>query len=396
MKKSLFSNLTFYAWKVICQQFWLLAGLSMLFLLLPLCAGPVADGLLSDGVSFSGLTLAVVAPEDDSTGVLLEELTGKMQDVSRYATFHTMTHSQACQALEDHQVTAILLLPEDFVNGILGGSNPDVTVVVREDQPLEALLTYWVGQSAADLLTAAQRGIYAVLELSEGQLPPELSRDQVVMQINLEYIRMTLNRQNFFRPESLSASDTMDTATHYGLSLLIFLSLCLPPVFRSLFSGETLPFRRRLLVLGRGAGIQLAGLFCTVFLILLVLTGAITLYLTRMNAAGWLVLGLFAAAFSCFCCLLTRSTAGCGAAAYSLAAVGVFLSGGLIPTPLLPRWIQGIGAFSPVGILRQMLYLHPEEWEGKILPFSLWTAALLILSLLLLRNRLKEDEPWDT
>ena len=368
----------------------------MLFLLLPLCAGPVADSLLSDGVSFSGLTLAVVAPEEDSTGALLEELTGKMRDVSRYATFRSLTQEEAYQELEDGQVTAVLLLPENFISGILNGTNPDVTVVVREDQPLEALLTHWVGQSAADLLTAAQQGIYAVLELSEGQLPQNLTRDQVVSQINLEYIGMTLNRQSFFREEVLSASDAMDTGTHYALSLLIFLAMCLPPVFQSLFSGEDLPFRRRLLVLGRGAGIQLSGLLWVILLILMVLTGGITLYLTRGNIAGWLILCLFCGCFCCFCCLLTRSIAGCGAVAYPLAALSVFLSGGLIPSPLLPRWVQRLGEFSPASVLRQALYLHPDDWDKELALLLFWIAGLAAVSIVLFRMRLKkEDGQWD-
>ena len=117
-----FHNLTKYASKKICQQFWLLAVLTMLFFALPFCVGPVAESLLSDGVDFSGMALAVVASEGDSSGALLEQLTGNMRDVSRYANFRSMTLEEAEQALENEEVTAILVVPENFIGGVLSST----------------------------------------------------------------------------------------------------------------------------------------------------------------------------------------------------------------------------------------------------------------------------------
>ena len=54
------------------QHSWLLAGLVLLCLLLPLGAGRAAGYLLSRGVDFQGVTLAVSAPEGDDTPRLLE------------------------------------------------------------------------------------------------------------------------------------------------------------------------------------------------------------------------------------------------------------------------------------------------------------------------------------
>ena len=136
-----FWKMTTYAWKALCQQLWLLAGLFMLFLLLPVCAGALGTELLSRGVEFSGITLAVVAPQGDETGAVLERLTDGMRDVREYASLRSMTREEAERALEAGSVSAILLLPERFVDGILEGENPDVTLVVSPDRPLEALPT---------------------------------------------------------------------------------------------------------------------------------------------------------------------------------------------------------------------------------------------------------------
>ena len=64
----------------LCRQRWLLAGLALLCLLLPLGAGQAAGYLLTRGVAFSGVTLAVTAPDGDNIPQLLEQFMGDMED----------------------------------------------------------------------------------------------------------------------------------------------------------------------------------------------------------------------------------------------------------------------------------------------------------------------------
>ena len=103
----LFLGLQKHAWKSICQQFMLLAVLSMLFLALSLAAGPVAERILTQGTGFTGLQFAVCAPEGDSTGRLVEELTGRMRDIREYASFQSMTQKEAEAALAEGDISAI-------------------------------------------------------------------------------------------------------------------------------------------------------------------------------------------------------------------------------------------------------------------------------------------------
>lgn len=382
-KLRLLNGLTNYAWKRICQQFLLLAVLSMLFLLLSMAAPPVAEGLLTQGVAFSGLSFGVCAPEGDSTARLLEELTGRMQDVSRYAVFREMDRCQAEAALEAGEITGILVLPEDFIGGVLGGRNPDVLLIVSREKPLEALLSYWVGQSAADLLTASQQGIYAVLDL----VPPE-RWDQAMADINLRYISTALNRQELFRLRELQAVDSMDLGIHYSLSLLVFLVMASAPALESLFDDASSPMRRRLLRLGHGAVLQYVSCYgvscCVIFLVT-----ALPVLLGGSSLPGALLLALFGGGFAGVCCLLTRSASGCGGIAVPTAAVAVFLSGGVLPAPLLPPLVAQIGRFSPVAALRAMLY----KPSGPMLGLSLlWTGLLFGAGLLLYRRALRKED----
>ena len=395
MKKlQLFFRLFMEAWKAVCQQLWLLAALFLLFLLLPGAAGKVGTAMLSQGVDFSGITLAVTGPQGDDTGAALEKILGSMQDVRRYATLRQMSWEEAAAALDAGEVTAVLVLPERFVGGVLDGTNPDVTLVVSGDRPLEALLTAWVGESAAQLLTGAQRGIYAVLELYPGEQASELSWEQVKNGVNLAYVSHVLNRQELFRMRSLQAAGSMELGMHYALSLVIFLAMALPPLFCPMLRQELLPFRRRLRSLGHGAGIQYAGCFAACWSVVFLLTAVPLRYLTGHVPADAAVLALFAAGWGCLLCLLTRSASGCGGAAVAGAVALVFLSGGILPSPLLPQLVRTLGAVSPVGMLRQLLYAPLSQWsrQGWALPgAALWTLGTVLLGWLLLGRQLREE-----
>ena len=114
----------------LCRQALLLAGLALFCAALAFLAGQAARDVLTDGVSFSGITLAVTAPEGDAVPELLAQYLGKMTDLQAYCTIEAMGEAEALAALADGSVTAVLALPEDFVHGVQVGENPDVRVIV--------------------------------------------------------------------------------------------------------------------------------------------------------------------------------------------------------------------------------------------------------------------------
>lgn len=375
-KGKLYLQLTHNAWKAVCQQLWLLAALSMLFLLLGRGVGPVAESLLSQGAAFEGMTIAVAAPEGDATGELLGQLTGNMEDISAYCTFRSMDREAAEAALEAGEVTAVLVLPENFLAGVLNGANPEVTLLVSGDRPLESLLTLWVGQSAADLLSAAQRGIYAVLDSWEPETG--LSYQQVMTDINMRFISRTLDRQAMFKLSRLRAVDAMELKDHYGLSILVFLMLTLAPMLRPALRGNDLALRRRLRSLGYTGARQYAGCLAAGFGLLLpvaLIPGGV---LTRWNLPALGLLTVFTVCFGSFCCLAADTGAGCGTLAFVLGAAGLFVSGGVLPPALLPSLLRRVGEWTPVALLRSCLYLPLPRWGWKGVLALAWSALFAL------------------
>lgn len=382
----------------LCQQRWLLAGLALLCFLLPLGAGRAAGVLLSRGVDFHGVTLAITAPEGDSVPQQLERFMGDMEDIAQYCRIVSMDEEAALAALKRGEVTAVLALPENFIRGVMWGENPDLRLIVAGDRPLESLLLLWVGQSACDILSAFQSGVYAVLDLYEEAPPPGLTREDVVFDINLRYISLAMNRTGMFRTEEISATRTLPVPLHYALALISYFALSAAPLFVPVYSGDWLRPQRRLRAAGRGtaAGYWSGVLAGTVFLLplllpaLLLAGGGAPLSLT----ASALGMALYCSLFCSVCCLISRSAAGCGVTAFTISLAWLALAGGIVPPVLLPRLVQNLSGLSPVTWLME-LAARPMGYKVSLstwLCLAVSGTALAALALVLYRRRADSGE----
>lgn len=378
----------------LCQRRLLLAGLALLCLLLPLCVGPAAEAALSEGVSFSGITLAVTAPEGDPLPELLEQYIPNMSDVSQYCRFVAMDEAGARRALEQKEVTAVLALPEHFAQGIMAGTNPDVQLIVPEDRPLESLLTLWLGQSLTDLLAAFQGGVYGVLEIYSQNPSERLNWNDAMMGINLRYINWMMNRQDLFRTKVISATDLLPIPLHYGLSLLAYLALSLAPLFTTVYADSWLSAQRRLRTAGRSilTGYASSITACSILLFPLLALGQFLLIKGSVPATlGTAALSaLCCSAFGALCCLLTSSVGSCGALAFACSLVFLALGGGILPPVLLPATLRNLMWLSPVTWLRELACLSVGNYT--VSPRSMIAMAVLFLilvtcSALLYRHR---------
>ena len=381
----------------LCRQRRLLAGLALLCLLLPLGAGRAANALLSRGVDFSGVTLAITAPEGDRVPRQLELFLGDMEDIAQYCAFVALEEGEAMDALRRGEVTAVLVLPEDFIHSVMWGSNPEIRLVVAGDRPLESLLLLWVGQSAGDILAAFQSGVYAVLDLYEESPPPGLTRDQVVWDINLRYIGLAMSRTGMFRPAEVSATQALPVPLHYTLSLTACFALSAAPLLVPLYGGDWLRFQRRLRSVGRDAAAGYLSGVCAGIPLLLLLIFPSLLFAGGGNPVlllgAALLMALFCSVFGSVCCLAAENNAGCGLIAFGVSLLSLALAGGIVPPVLLPGPVRRLSWLSPVAWLRQLTAQsmgYPADgfvWTC----LALSTAGMAILALVLYCRRVDRD-----
>lgn len=117
-----------------------LAGLVLLCCLLPGLLGAGAEAALSQGAAFSGLQLALTAPEGDGVPAILEKYLNNMEDVRQYCQISAMDYDSALAALEEGRAAAVLALPEGFIRTVQQGGEPEVRLIVDSRRPLEGAL----------------------------------------------------------------------------------------------------------------------------------------------------------------------------------------------------------------------------------------------------------------
>jgi len=353
-----FFRLTGHHTGEICRRWLLIAVVLTLCIALPLAIGPAMENMFADGVSFSGISLAVTSNGSSEAAQMVEEYAGQMSDINEYCTFYAMEREEALESLRKGDITAIVVLPERFLTGVLTGENPDVELIVSADRPMESMLTLWMGQSVTDILSEAQAGIYAVVRLYEAEQPGHLDRSQVTLDINVKYISWTLGRAEIFTEKKVEAVQALPVSVHYGLSLLAYLGLSLAPLFAALYAGEHTTYRRRLRCLGYGSifnfASDLAACTLVVFAVVVVPIGLIAKgSIVGVIFAG-LVFALFCALFGSFCCLITTSAANSGLVAFTVALLSLGASGGILPPALLPETLRKWSWLSPVNWLREL------------------------------------------
>jgi hypothetical protein len=195
-----------------------------------LLAQPLAWGVQSvlrrDG--FTGVTIAVVGEDGSAEAEAVLDFIGSREDMAKYCSLRTMGYEEAMEALRQGEVTAVLVVPPDFVGSVLRGENRSPTIHLDTGRPMESLLILHGVQNAADLLAAAQRGIYAVIDVLQAR---GLLTDRDIRDINFQYIRFTLTRSAMYSEEVVSAVGSVSVAAHYTQSLLLALLLCAGVIF---------------------------------------------------------------------------------------------------------------------------------------------------------------------
>ena len=348
--------------------------------------GLAAERSVSAAAPQVQIVLSARAEADASLADALAEYLGGMEDIARYCTFRSASPQEAERLLSRGEVSAVLWLPEGFIGSILSGENRAPGVETPAGRPLEAALVRWLAASAADMLTTAQAGIYAVLNWYDSLPAPPIDRDRAVLEINMRYLQYVFSRDGLFAEESLSAAGQLNLGDHYTLGSLLCLFLFLSPLLSPAFGGaDLLRFRRRAGALGIGPGLTAAagllGASAITFPLLWAALSAVTGELLPC-----LLPALLGAALAAGLAGACTWRGGDGTLPIFLAVFLFALTAGcLLPPAMLPGWLRALGSFSPLSHLRALAaaalgYAAPS-------PLPLAGMVLLLWGITFLRRR---------
>lgn len=382
------------AWKVFPQML-------LQAIVLALAAGAIAfcatKLLYKDAVA--QIRVAVVAEEEN-------QLTNFAMDYVKKAEegieFVECGKEEALEGMENKEFAAIIILPEQLVEGILSGENSPVTVIYDDSLSTAGGLLKELTQAGAELLSTAQAEIYAAYELAR-ESGAESGLENFQNTINYENLKLALARGEFFEYSKVSATGNLSVKTYYIASavaaILLFFGMPMGMFLKQDEKAALLQYRRA----GIGAVKQQMIRWMTVMGIygVVVTVGSFFAMLAGKQGAGeslqaafviWCIAGSMAA----FILMLYEVTEKKSSAVFLLAfltAVLLFLSGGVIPKVFfsgslrehvnwLPSvfWLDGIGA------------VLEGDIAGKAVGMSILYGIMFWLVAALLRER--KQKAW--
>lgn len=336
--------------------------------------------------------IGVVVREDDRVARMALQYVENLESASQVCHFIQMPEEEGFRALEKGEIAALIVLPEQIVQGIMDGRNPTVDIFFPKNAGLEAMLLRELTESGAGLLRVAQAQIYGAYDTAAAYgMMEQLS----VMETDIDSYNLAfaLDRLAVYDTETVSATGQMSVLQYYAASgavlFLLLSGMALYPVMRR----EPLAFRRQLARQGTGSIWQgfcqwMSGFVCMELLIcvLWLLWKAaggmapeavmkITAALVGRGSAGgmgvkigmFLLVTVTASTYIYLLYSMAGSRTGSILLICLLSVVMVYLSGGLVPSVFLSETVQKVGEKLPTAyLIRAVGGLYAGYGAGSI------------------------------
>ena len=359
----------------------------------------LSNSLYEEG-SLARATVALVTSdaEDEYMQMALRYLTN-MNSTSLALDFEIMEKEKAMRALQKHDVIAVMLFPDDVVNGIMWGRNDPIEIRFSDTDALSSVFLSELTRSGALMLSAAQADTYSATDLYYA-LGAQDSLYDAYNDIDMMNFSYVLSREKLF-----TASETLPVFLSYIASaLLLFLffsSTAFAPALRMedraftdlLFSGKALS--AGYLAVRFLANWLVMFLFSAVCCIAASLVPELPFDLSvSVDAQTLLQLLLISGVLSAFALFLHQAS---GSAPVSVLlqltlSVGMlFCSGGILPAAFLPSGLLRVGTLLPTAPLStDLLQLLTGEGGSHSAALLLWIVGFFAAACIAFRLRISQ------
>ncbi len=342
-----------------------LIAATILFATLVGLVGFCGTKLLDNNHKNKRMDIALVLPPDaDSYTTLAFSFLSDIDTVKNMCAFETIDREDAFEGLRNRSISAVILIPDNFVNHIMDGTNTPANIILpRSGVTSESMLfRTFVNAGVADL-AAAQAGIYAVDDVCRYYtIEDGISQSEDFL--NPEYLSYALNRTECFKTETITSTGSLTTIEFYicsGIVLFLLLSgISCSDLLKRENRTLSLALKRRripVFLLFAFKILSVALVFFSIFLFTYFMTSlaqirfpAISKVLPHLNLISllslfFLMIGIFAMVHCIFQFAQTQSLG--VLLLFTISTLMLFISGGFVPLSLLPEALQTISVFLP-------------------------------------------------
>lgn len=335
---------------------------------------------------YTPVKAAVVDCENSLFSRLVVKAVARMDYVADLMDISLSDMDKAMEDLREGELAAVIILPENTVNGILSGTDTRGTIYLLPAAAAHADVVAGAAAFGELMLAAGQYGIFSGEQLIWEQGMEAQLHEDFLNKYNARLMSEALEANSkYFTVQVTDYVDTnMATVSYYALCWLTLLLLLTAMFFSRLYTED---FKRptlcRLRSLGIADGEFLLGKVLYPFTFGLILTAAVLIgasEIAELNVKALPVLSaiagvLLAAVVGGFTVMTCENGVSLLAA---LSVAGLILCGGVIPRQLLPDLVLLLGSVTPYGAVSGLL---APIFGGRLDAFS--ALAALVYSALL-------------
>ena len=327
-------------------------------------------------------------------------------DDTRYAMeILELPQEEARRQLQRGEISAYVVLPEDFIERALRGDMDKVTYVTHAGgETVVSMFKDELTKLITALVVDTQKGVYGVAELMD-EYDISGSAGKHMDDMSLQYIDLIMSRSEICVVEELGISKGLDVSAYYVCALSAFLLFFIGVAFVTVGVRQDSSLSQLLAAKGFGAGKQVLCEFAAQFAVLLcmgaVLTGIVGAAGPALQETGdfpgfwqlfWRMVPV--AAMAAAGNILIFEVAGNVVSAalwhFFLTVGQCYVAGCFYPVYALPEPMQALAAWVPAGMARAFLsgcFLQ----ETKLLSLAGMTAfaGAALGAAVLLRRRIE-------
>lgn len=327
---------------------------------------------ISAGKNREPVLIGYTAAQDRMTEMAVS-FVENMESVKNWCELVPVTETEGMDRLKDGSLAALIVLPDDVLQGILDGSNWPATLYIAGEQSASGMIFEELARAGVGMLCTAQAEIYAAGDLvreyggaeQDAQLQAyAVDLDELYRQIDSYNLSIVLKREQYFKERTLSATGNEGTAVYFGSVLctlyLLTAGLFLIP-YLSRKQEEQLWFSGRL---GISAAVQCAGKSLIAFMLWtaqLVPLFLLWMFFRNKLPVSWagfggigevLAGGLFLIFWVQLAAMWSEKRKVALLCAGLLAIVLAYFAGCFVPPALMPKAAESLSALLPGTLIR--------------------------------------------
>ncbi len=341
--------------------------LFLAILMLGNMAAFMAEDVLGEGAIKLNIGVVNLDTSPEAQAMIYTILSSESIEDSFHVVFAT-DESAARHSLQAGETIAYVVVPENFLYGVMSGENPKPRMVTNNVGTLERLMIENLASGLADVMTYVQSGIYTILD--DERMQGEIS-GEAVLDANLAYVVPFLNRENMFYYNDLDYGTQAPIIQFYVLSTSLFLLFLSTTLFYHSFQLKTEKNMVRLLY-SKGINYQLyyfakiIPIYAVYTVLLTIIAAVVSGELTMVIVALCLLMAGLLVLVQSVLFQLAGNFLSAAVLNFILHSLFLVTSGGVIPIELMGESMKVISLFSPyryfMGLLTVGLRHNTTAW----------------------------------